>query len=83
MRLRPKGYFKRFQGSIGAIRSSIESKVVRNKWIEGIGRSRQGHWFRSLMRRIEVHLGNVRDQGIIAGFDYLLVLGQIPVSRAI
>lgn len=82
IRLRPKGYFKRFQASIADIRASIVSKVCLNKWIGGLGRSRQCHWFRSLRRRIKVHLTDVWDQGIMAGFDHLLGLGQIPVSRA-
>ena len=83
IRLRPEGYFKRFQASIESIRSSVVSKVTRDKWIGGIGRSRQCHWFRSLKRRIALHLIFVRDQGIIAGFDYFCMMGQIPVSRAI
>jgi len=83
MRLRPEGYFKRFQASISVIRSSIVSKVCWNKWVGGIGRSRQCHWFRSLCRRIKVHLTDAWGQGIIAGFDYLCWMGQTPVSRAI
>jgi len=83
MRLRPEGYFKRFQASIFVIRSSIVSKVCRNKWIDGIGRSRQRHWFRSLCRRIKVYLTDAWDQGIIAGFDHLCQMDRTPVSRAI
>jgi len=56
IRLRPKGYFKRFQASIETIRSSIVCKSTKNDtWC----------------------------QGIVAGFDYLLQLGQAPVSRSI
>jgi hypothetical protein len=83
IRLRPKGYFKRFQASIETIRSSISCKAATNRWIAGIERTRQCHWFRSLCRRIKVYLSHTWCQGIIAGFDYLLQLGQIPVSRAI
>jgi hypothetical protein len=83
IRLRPKGYFKRFQASVETIRSSIACKAATNRWLAGVERNRQGHWFRSLYNRIKVYLTDTWDQGIIAGFDYLLQLGQIPVSRAI
>jgi len=83
VRLRPKGYFKRFQAPIEAIRSSIVSKASANKWISGIGRTRQCHWFRGLCRRIKAHLSDAWDQGIEAGFDYFYQMGQTPVSRSI
>ena len=83
IRLRPKGYFKRFQAPIETIRSSIALKSKTNRWLPGISRSRQCHWFRSLCKRIKVYLTDTWYQGILAGFDYLLQLGQIPVSRAI
>ena len=83
IRLRPKGYFKRFQASVETIRSSIACKAATNRWIAGVERTRQCHWFRSLCRRIKVYLTDTWCQGVVAGFDYLLQLGQIPVSRAI
>ena len=83
IRLRPKGYFKRFQASIETIRSSIACKAATNRWFAGVERTRQGHWFRFLCKRIQVYLGDTWRQGVVAGFDYLLQLGQIPVSRAI
>ena len=83
IRLRPAGYFRRFQASITVIRSSIVSKVSKSKWIGGINRERQRHWFRSLCRKITAHLTNAWSQGIVAGFDRLWQMGQIPVSRAI
>ena len=83
IRLRPKGYFGRFQASIASIRSSIESKADWNKWMGGIRRTRQRHWFRSLCRKIKAHLTDAWSQGVVAGFDRLCRIGQIPVSRAI
>lgn len=83
IRLRPKGYFGRFQASIASIRSSIVSKAVGNKWIGGISRTRQRHWFRSLCRKVKAHLTDAWGQGVAAGFDRLCQMGQIPVSRAI
>ena len=83
VRLRPKGYFKRFQASVETIRSSIAHKAATNQWLSGVERTRQCHWFRFLCKRIKVYLTDTWRHGIVAGFDYLLQLGQIPVSRAI
>jgi hypothetical protein len=83
IRLRPKGYFRRFQAAIATIRSSIERKASERKWIPGVDRGRQCHWFRALRRRIKIHLTDAWDQGMLAGFDRLCQMGQIPVSRAI
>jgi len=81
-RLRPKGYFKRFQAPIAVIRSCIASKVQENKWLESISRSRQRHWLLALMKKIRAHLTDAW-HGIIKGFDFLLNTGEIPVSRSI
>ncbi len=83
MRLRPEGYFKRFQAPIAAIRSSILSKVWSGKWVDDIDRNRQCHWHRALLKRIRAYLTNKWRKGIVAGFDYLLGLGQIPVCRSL
>jgi len=82
IRLRPKGYFKRFQAQVETIRSSITLKSARNRWLSGISRSRQGHWFRALKKRITAYLTRTWVEGVVAGFDTLLQLGQIPVSRS-
>jgi len=83
LRLRPKGYFRRFQASVAAIRSSIVAKACKGKWVSGIDRTRQCHWFRSLCRAIKAHLTDTWGRGILAGFDHLCRMGQVPVSRAI
>jgi len=83
IRLRPKGYFKRFQAPVETIRSSITLKSKSNRWLSGISRSRQGHWFRVLKKRIKAYLTETWVEGVVAGFDYLLQLGQTPVSRSI
>jgi len=83
IRLRPRGFFKRFQASAETIRSSITLKSTSNRWLPGISRSRQGHWLRALEKRIKAYLTHTWFKGIVAGFDYLLQLGQIPVSRSI
>ena len=83
LRLRPEGYFKRFQASVEMIRASIAAKSAKNRWLRGISRSRQCHWFRSLCKRIKAYLTDTWYQGVVCGFDYLLQLGQNPVSRTI
>jgi len=83
IRLRPKGYFKRFQAPVERIRSSISSKSATNRWLPGISRSGQCHWFRSLHKRIKAYLTDSWQKGMVCGFDYLLQLGQIPVSGSI
>jgi len=83
IRLRPKGYFRRFQASIVSIRSSIISKAGCGRWIGGIERTRQRHWFRALLRKIKAHLTDAWSQGFVAAFDHLWRIGQIPVGRAI
>jgi len=83
IRMRPKGYFKRFQAPIALIRSSITSKSTINRWLPGVSRTRQGHWFRALRKRIKAYLTETWVGGVVAGFEYLLQLGQIPVSRFI
>lgn len=83
LRLRPEGYFKRFQASIKTIRSSVVSKIRFGKWLAGISRSRQQHWFKSLKKRIKAHLTDAWQQGVVAGFDFFLKSAQIPVGRSI
>ena len=83
LRSRPAGYFKRFQSSIVTIRSSIEQKAKFGKWLPGLSRTRQCHWFRSLCKKIKAYLSDTWNQGAVLAFDYLKQNGQIPVSRAI
>ena len=73
MRLRPKGYFKRFQAPIEIIRSSIVCKSTINRWLPSISRTRQGHWFRGLKKRIKAYLTDTFVEGVVSGFDTLLV----------
>ena len=83
IRLRPEGYFKRFQAPVETIRSSIVCKSTTNRWLVGISRSRQCHWFSALKKRIKAYLSDTWSQGIVAGFDYFFHRHQLPVSRSI
>lgn len=71
IRLRPSGYFRRFQSSIASIRSSIKHKVKSGHWLVGLSRTRQCHWYRSLCKRIKAYLTDTWDLGIVAGFEEL------------
>jgi hypothetical protein len=53
------------------------------KWIAGIDRTRQRHWYNALIKQMKVRLTDVWDKGILAAFDYLTISGVVPVSRSI
>jgi len=82
IRLRPEGYFKRFQASIKTIRASVQGKSTHQRWLSGLSRSRQNHWFRALKRKAMAYFGNAGPD-LPEVFDRLMRRGVIPVSRAI
>jgi len=59
------------------------SKSQAGKWLTGIDRNRQAHWYGALLKRIRAYLTNTWQHGIVAGFDHLLELGIAPVCRVI
>jgi len=83
MRARPLGYFKRLQASIKTIRSSIASRLENGRWPGGISRSRQGHWLRSLKRRVLAWFGQGWTNRLLEGFDELMLQNENPVCRRI
>ena len=83
IRLRPKGYFARFQASIQTIRFSLSRRLGRGRWPPGLSRSRQRHWLRALRRRTIAYLGESWNLGLMAAFECFLQQGTIPVSRGI
>jgi hypothetical protein len=83
MRLRPKGYFKRFQASIACIYESLSQRIVHGIYLPGISRSRQRHWIRALQRRVAVYLGERFRSRLLEGFQRLLRGGQVPVAGGI
>ncbi|CAO0824693.1 hypothetical protein DFAR_830003 [Desulfarculales bacterium] len=44
IRLRPRGYWSRFQAPVETIRQSLFNKLARGRWDPGLPRSRQRHW---------------------------------------
>jgi len=83
LRLRPSGYFKRFQAAIETIRDRLNYRLVNNRWPEGISHTRQGHWLRSLYKKTVAVLGQGWKGCLLKGFDHLMRMGEIPVSRRI
>lgn len=83
IRLRPKGYFPRFQAPADKIRSSIILKQSKDRWLKDISRTRQLHWLRALRRRIAAFFGNVCPHDLLGAFDYFVSIGLSPVSRSI
>jgi hypothetical protein len=83
IKVRPYGYFNRFQAPIDSIRSSIAYRMNTGRWPPGSSHNRQGHWLRSLHRNVKAHLKDRWGLGLIAGFDCLIDKGIIPVCRSI
>ena len=81
VKLKPEGYFNRFQASIKTIRFTLSYRLKNGRWPPGL--SRQGHWLRALKRKVEAYLGKSWKLGMIEAFDHLLSLGHNPVSRSI
>ena len=83
IKLKPKGYFRRFQARIESIRFHIASRLRTGKWPEGCGCSRCRHWLRGLRRQTMAHLGIEWIKKLPRAFDRLLEMGKVPVSRVI
>lgn len=82
-KLKPQGYFKRFQAEIRTIFSSILCRVCKNKYLSQLSWSRQHFWFTALKRNINAYLSNSWSKGIAAGFRELFKMGKIPVTSSI
>jgi hypothetical protein len=83
MRARPVGYFARVQASVETVRSSIAFRLEHGRWPSGGSRSRQGHWLRSLSRRVCARFGRGWSKRLLEGFDKLMLERETPVSRRI
>jgi len=83
IRVRPCGYFRRFQAAIEEIRSRLSSRISGGPWLPGMSPTRQRHWFLALQRRVTAYLGNGWQDGLIRAFDHFISLDQIPVSRSL
>jgi len=83
IKLKPSGYFRRFQSSIETIRESIAHRLYHHLWPPGSSRQRQGHWLRSYLLKIKFYLGlNGLSGEIMEAFETLVSQGVNPVSRS-
>jgi hypothetical protein len=83
LRLRPNGFFRRFQASIETIRSSLSRRLSGGRYLSGISKSRQRHWLKGLLRNVTAYLGDQWNRRLLDGFDHLKACGFIPVTCAV
>jgi len=83
IRLKPCGYFPRFQAFLKTVRSRLHDRLATGRWGPGLSKSRQRHWLLALRRKTAAWFDNTFQENLIAAFDRLISLGQIPVSRSI
>ena len=83
IRVRPCGYFRRFQTAIKDIRTRLSVRISGGRWLPGMSHTRQRHWLLALQRRVTAHLGNQWKEGLLRAFDHFISLGQIPISRSL
>ena len=83
IRLKPQGYFDRFQSSIQTIRTAIGHRVKTNRCLGGISRTLQAHWLEALKRKAKAYLGDPFEHDLLEAFDLLCEMGKTPVSRSI
>lgn len=83
IRLRPKGYFERFQASIQRIYGSLRQRIVSGRYDLGLSRSRQRHWMCALRRQVAAALGEGFRFRLLEGFCALVKAGRVPIATRI
>jgi len=83
IRMRPAGYFKRFQAATADIFNSLFHRISTGRYVKGISRSRQRHWLVGLIRNSAAYLGNRWSHRLIEAFEQIYQMGRVPVSRGI
>ncbi len=83
IRLKPQGYFKRFQSSVQTIRAAISNRLEKHCCLVTISRTLQAHWLKALKRKTRAYLGDRFQHDLLEAFDRLCEMGKIPVSRSI
>jgi hypothetical protein len=83
IRLRPKGYFQRFQASIQRIYACLRQRLVDGRYDTELSRSRQRHWMRALQRQVAAYLGQGFRSRLLEGFSALMQRGRVPVAGGI
>ena len=83
IRLRPRGYFRRIQAKVAAVRRCVVHRIGTGRWPPGSNSERQRHWLRGLRRQVRAHLGIAYEGRWVEGFDALVGRGICAVSRAV
>ena len=83
IRVRPCGYFRRFQATIEEIRSRLSARISGGHWLPGMSHSRQGNWLRALRKRVTAYLSNKWKEHLLRAFDHFISIDMIPVSRSL
>ena len=84
IQMRPSSHFSRFQSSIKAIRSALARRISHGRWPPPPNNSgRMRYWLRNLRRQIRARLTEKWKSGLMEGFDRLVAMGHVPVSRSI
>jgi len=79
---RPESHFPRIRSPRQVIRDHLHHRLSQGRWPpSSLARSRLRHWLANLKRQILARLTNAWTQGPWAGFEELLLRGQIPVAR--
>jgi len=81
IRMKPWGYFHRFQAPIATVRSCLQARLSGGKWPKGPSTCRQRHWLSALKRKSLALFGIGMD--LMDAFDRLIRTDRIPVSRSI
>ncbi|CAO0824504.1 hypothetical protein DFAR_670013 [Desulfarculales bacterium] len=58
------------------IRQSLSNKLSRGRWDAVLPRSRQRHWFKGLLRQMNLYLGLSWLGDLLGAFDWLNGRGQ-------
>ena len=80
--LRPAGYFPRHQSDQESIRTALAHRIGKGRWPRGCVTNRARHWLSALRRNVLAVLGVPALSDLLSGFDQLVKLGRVPVSRA-
>ncbi|SMD14830.1 hypothetical protein SAMN02746065_1604 [Desulfocicer vacuolatum DSM 3385] len=82
--LRPLSHYSRFQSSRKTIRSSLDHRIKTGRWPKSdVCTARMRHWLRNLQNQVMAVLDCSWSFGLMSGYDKLLEMERIPVSRSI
>jgi DNA-directed RNA polymerase subunit RPC12/RpoP len=82
-KLKPSGYFKRFQADIKTIFASVLVRIYNSRYLSRLSWSRQHFWFTALKCNVTAYLSNTWNQGLAAGFMELIKMNKLPVTSSI